>query len=391
MRRAIVLLSAVLVAVAFSSFAAVSVRAQATDQYDPSEGGDPVQRPDEASSAPPPGQPSGEEAADRPADGTTEVVSQGSVGGEAPSPEAAARAAADLAEEEELPDYSQVVDNTTEGRFGAPKSREISDPTAHGGSYASLSTQPAAFKVTVPTTGDYSVYAWWPAAPAGAPKASGKFSIPVASGDRSVASETVDQTRDGGMWIRLGAFELSAGERTVRLSGKGAAADAISIVRGEIAAPPDDSYSTSRAQASGRDASSRATAESRAASSGRAAVRSARRWLGTPYRYATCTRSAMSCTCLTKRAWSPHGHRLSMSETGQWRYEPSRNVRKSDLKPGDIVFFKEGNSSSITHVGIFSGRGNIVHASNYYKYKKVVESKMKYVTGYSGALRLRPR
>jgi cell wall-associated NlpC family hydrolase len=390
-RRAIVLLSAVLVAVAFSSFAAVSVRAQATDQYDPSEGADPVQRPGGASSAPPPGQPSGEEAADRLADGTTEVVSQGSVVGRAPSPEAAARAAADLAEEEELPDYSQVVDNTTEGRFGAPKSREISAPTAHGGSYASLSTQPAAFKVTVPTGGDYSVYAWWPAAPAGAPKASGKFSIPVASGDRSVASETVDQARDGGMWIRLGAFELPAGERTVRLSGKGAAADAIAIVRGEIAAPPDDSYSASQAPAAGRDGSSRATAESRAASSGRAVVRSARKWLGTRYRYATCTRGAMSCTCLTKRAWSPHGHKLPMTENGQWRYEPSRHVRKSDLKPGDIVYFKEGNSRSITHVGIFSGRGNIVHASSYYKYEKVVESKMRYVTGYFGASRLRPR
>jgi cell wall-associated NlpC family hydrolase len=54
------------------------------------------------------------------------------------------------------------------------------------------------------------------------------------------------------------------------------------------------------------------------------------------------------------------------------------------------VFFKEGGRRrGITHVGIYSGRGNLVHASAYFG--KVVESKMRYVRGYSGAKRLRPR
>jgi cell wall-associated NlpC family hydrolase len=54
------------------------------------------------------------------------------------------------------------------------------------------------------------------------------------------------------------------------------------------------------------------------------------------------------------------------------------------------VFFKEGGPRrGITHVGLYSGRGNLVHASAYFG--KVVESKMRYVKGYSGAKRLRPR
>ncbi len=116
----------------------------------------------------------------------------------------------------------------------------------------------------------------------------------------------------------------------------------------------------------------------------------ARSYIGTRYRYATCTRSRMSCTCLTKRTWAAFGHKLTMGESGQWRYEPSRKIARSELRRGDIVFFKEaGPSKPITHVGIYSGKGNLVHASNYFN--KVVESKMRYIKGYFGAKRLRPR
>jgi len=131
-----------------------------------------------------------------------------------------------------------------------------------------------------------------------------------------------------------------------------------------------------------------ATARGRA--SGNTVVRAAKRYLGTKYRYATCSRSRMSCTCLTKKTWARFGHRLSMSEGGQWKYGRASNVAKSRLRPGDIVFFKEGGPRrGITHVGLYSGRGNLVHASAYFG--KVVESKMRYIKGYSGAKRLRPR
>ncbi len=120
----------------------------------------------------------------------------------------------------------------------------------------------------------------------------------------------------------------------------------------------------------------------------RAVVRKAKRFLGTRYRYAACTRSRMSCTCLTKRTWKAFGHKLPMSERGQWK--KGKRVAKSNLRRGDIVFFKEaGPRKPITHVGIYSGKGNLVHASNFFN--KVVESKMRYIKGYYGAKRLRPR
>src|SRR3712207_8959851 len=79
-----------------------------------------------------------------------------------------------------------------------------------------------------------------------------------------------------------------------------------------------------------------------------------------------------------------------MSEGGQWKYKRGKKVAKSSLRPGDIVFFKEGKRKrGITHVGIYSGNGNLVHASAFFG--KVVESKMRYIKGYSGAKRLKPR
>jgi cell wall-associated NlpC family hydrolase len=131
-----------------------------------------------------------------------------------------------------------------------------------------------------------------------------------------------------------------------------------------------------------------ATAKGRA--SGKDVVRAAKRYIGTKYRYATCSRSRMSCTCLTKKVFHKFGHKLPMSESGQWKYKRGHRVAKSKVRPGDIVFFKEGGRKrGITHVGIYSGRGNLVHASAYFG--KVVESKMRYIKGYSGAKRLRPK
>ena len=124
--------------------------------------------------------------------------------------------------------------------------------------------------------------------------------------------------------------------------------------------------------------------------SGNDVVRAAKRYIGTRYRYAACEGSRMSCTCLTKKTFAKFGHKLPMSEKGQWGYNRGRKVAKSSLRPGDIVFFKEGKRKrGITHVGIYSGNGNLVHASAFFG--KVVESKMRYIKGYSGAKRLKPR
>jgi hypothetical protein len=71
----------------------------------------------------------------------------------------------DLAEEERLPNYTGVVDDTSGWRFDAPGWREgATNDLAHGGSYATPDggAGEARFRLKVPTSNDYALYAWWP-------------------------------------------------------------------------------------------------------------------------------------------------------------------------------------------------------------------------------------
>jgi cell wall-associated NlpC family hydrolase len=310
-----------------------------------------------------------------------EFISQGSALGASSAELAAVRA--DVAEEAGLPDYTHVVDNDTGGLFSAPGWQEGSEGSgvgqvSYGGSYVSsgLGGQPARFKVEIPTSHDYTVYAWWPAFSSSSEAA--RFGIDTAAGRRWTS---VDQTSDGGMWIKLGTYAMTKGERTIQLSAGDTVADAVAVVRGDVTMPPEDGVSTATREA----ATYSATAVRNPTR--RDIVRVARRWMQTPYRYSTCTQTRMSCTCETKKTYRRFGHRLSMIEARQWRYRDSNRIRyRSNLKRGDEVFFKEaGPFRGITHVGVYSGNGNLVHASAYFG--KVVESKMKYLNGYFGAKR----
>ena len=173
---------------------------------------------------------------------STSQVSQGTFTGMDPT-EAERRAAAlDMAEEESLPDYSQVVDNSQSDRFDAPGWKPGgSDVWAHGGNYASAgaSTSDARFKLKTPTNGDYALYAWWPVREGNSSAA--RFGVEAASGTKWIE---VNQTRDGGTWVKIGTFEMKAGDRyLVRVSpeaGSGEAiADAVALVRGAASPPPN--------------------------------------------------------------------------------------------------------------------------------------------------------
>jgi cell wall-associated NlpC family hydrolase len=122
-----------------------------------------------------------------------------------------------------------------------------------------------------------------------------------------------------------------------------------------------------------------------------ALVRFGKRHIGTPYRLsppAPCIAYVKEdCSCFTKLTFKRFGKKLPDSPTRQY-WNHGKWIAKADLKLGDLVFFKErGWRGPITHVGMYSGNRNVLHASSYYG--KVVNSKMKYVRGYFGAKRIR--
>lgn len=318
-----------------------------------------------------------------------DFISQGSVA-DPNSPEVKAEWA-DIAEEERLPDYSQVVDNTTRGRISAAGWKKQSGDQATGEGQVSYGEDyvtsgsgetPARFVVSIPTSNDYTVYAWWPAFSSNSENA--RFVIETASGTHWTR---VDQTVDGGIWIRLGTYAMEKGERFIQVSPDSsgvtmAVADAVAVVRGDVTAPPPDQGETISSSGEATFSATSLRNPTR-----HDVVKVAKRYIGTRYSWGACTQYRMSCTCETRKTYAHFGHTLSMDEWKQWRYKRSTRIwRRKNLKIGDEVFFKEnGDGGRITHLGIFSGNGNIVHASRYYG--RVVESKMRYIRGYHGAKR----
>lgn len=309
----------------------------------------------------------------------------------------------ELAQQERLPDYSQVVDDTSDGRFDADGWRRgATDDLAHGGSYASSRADDpgagaARFKLKVPTSGDYALYAWWPSQVANSTAA--RFGVSTSSGTKW---STVDQTKDAGYWVKIGDYDMKSGDGyAVRVSpgdGSGrAVADAVALVRGVTAPPPEDLAPADGGQVSAGvtlktdDVSYRASSRGGRVT-GRQLLGWGRKHMGTPYSPSPpgpcLAREEEDCSCFTHLVMRHFGESLPDSPVLQFQY--GHKVRsRSNLKRGDLVFFKEsGPSSPITHVGMFAGNGMVLHASSYYG--EVVESKMNDVSGYYGAKRIRP-
>ena len=67
--------------------------------------------------------------------------------------------------------------------------------------------------------------------------------------------------------------------------------------------------------------------------------------------------------------WYVYTHKgyedIGRTATDQWYYENSQEVSQDSLLPGDLLFFSETDSlDNITHVGIYIGGGEFVHAAN---------------------------
>ena len=374
MRRMVSIVIALFAAVLVVSLSTLSAQAQSAEQYEASDGTETQQNT------------SDDTAPDESASGA-DPIWQGVVAGEQSLADAQA-ARDDLSEEERLPAYSQVVDNTTKGAFVAPGWKVQRGSSGHGGSFVvaeGAKAKPARFAVKIPTNNDYAVYAWWSAAASNS--AATRFGVETVSG---VKWAEADQRRDGGMWVKLGTYELEKGRQLIQIparstDGGSTVADAVAVVRGEAAAPPE------KGAASPSASGSRATTDSKAVRrpAGREVVRASRRHLGTPYGHSRCRINVQEdCTCHTMLVFRQFGYNLPSMPGQQWKY--GRRVARPELRPGDLVFFDDTRDGDMNDahdgVGIYSGRGMYISANSYFG--RVVEKEMRYRPGYFGAKRL---
>ena len=104
--------------------------------------------------------------------------------------------------------------------------------------------------------------------------------------------------------------------------------------------------------------SSLAAAKALSGVSGRSgkALQYALKQIGDKYVFGAAGMTTWDCSGLTMRAFQNVGVSLPHSSRAQYGY--GKSVKRSELKPGDLVFF----GRPISHVGIYIGGGKMVHA-----------------------------
>lgn len=173
------------------------------------------------------------------------------------------------------------------------------------------------------------------------------------AGQEAAAAKTVDQ--------------MAANKADI----KGKLAEQKSLYAGlenEIAAlEAAEAAEEARALAAAREASAREASRKSAISPTRTfpaptrAARSevvaiAKRYLGAPYSWGASGPNSFDCSGFTMFVYSQVG--VSLPHSSRAQIGSGQRVSRSDLQPGDLVFF----GSPIHHVGIYVGGGAYIHA-----------------------------
>lgn len=94
--------------------------------------------------------------------------------------------------------------------------------------------------------------------------------------------------------------------------------------------------------------------------SGSQIVKTAKKYLGTPYKWGGTTPSGFDCSGFVYYVLRSNG--IKASRTIATMYKQGTPVKKSELQPGDIVFFQGTYKSGLSHVGIYVGDGKFIHS-----------------------------
>lgn len=94
---------------------------------------------------------------------------------------------------------------------------------------------------------------------------------------------------------------------------------------------------------------------------GSTVVATAKNYIGSKYVYGATGPTSFDCSGFTSYVYKLHG--ISLNRTAQAQYSNGTSVSRGNLQPGDLIMFGS-SASSINHVAIYIGNGNIVHAAN---------------------------
>ncbi len=90
----------------------------------------------------------------------------------------------------------------------------------------------------------------------------------------------------------------------------------------------------------------------------------AEKWLGVPYRYGGNTKKGCDCSGFVSQVYKAVYGKSLERNSAAIRDKNCSQIRRSQLRTGDLVFFKTGSSRKINHVGIYLKDNKFIHASS---------------------------
>lgn len=88
-------------------------------------------------------------------------------------------------------------------------------------------------------------------------------------------------------------------------------------------------------------------------------------WQGTPYLWGGNDRDGVDCSGFVTQVFK-NALGIKLPRTSQTQSEWCTPLKRSDLRPGDLVFFATDNNreGEVSHVGLYIGDGNMIHSSS---------------------------
>lgn len=86
-------------------------------------------------------------------------------------------------------------------------------------------------------------------------------------------------------------------------------------------------------------------------------------WIGTPYRSGSNSKKGTDCSGFVTRVYK-EVYGIALSRSSHSMYKNVKRINKSEVKEGDLVFFRRGPGQPIYHVGIYLKNNKFVHSAS---------------------------